>query len=202
MTDWLVQLEEGKSASADLARPEAEERSEEDEWSVPEDASALEDTAPVPARKAGESGSPAAETCVEDGQSIAADGRDEPADAYDWNELGNIHLKAGACDRAIAAYIKAIETAPDFGWPYSNLGLAYSHKGKYAEAIPLYRKSIELLKSKKEKAIAWNRMGDAYRRLNDHEHAVAAYKKAVELDSGTGSLLKRVRLSLLGNARA
>jgi tetratricopeptide (TPR) repeat protein len=120
----------------------------------------------------------------------------------EWNERGNICLKSGACDRAIDAYIKAIESAPDFGWPYSNLGLAYSHKGKYAEAIPLYRKSIELLETRKEKAIAWNRMGDAYRRLNDHKNATAAYQKAVELDSGTSSLLKRVRLSLLGNARA
>ncbi len=124
------------------------------------------------------------------------------SDLLVWNEQGNIHLKAGACDRAISAYIKAIETSPKFGWPYSNLGLAYSHKGKYAEAIPLYRKSIELLKTNKEKAISWNRMGDAYRRLNDHDNAVAAYQKAVELDTGAQSLLKRVRLSLLGNVHA
>ncbi len=202
MTDWLAQLEDGKAVTGDLVRSDAVERTADDEWSLPEESPALEDTAQTPARRAAHPAASATGPGIEDEQPIVTEDQDEPKDAYDWNELGNIHLKAGACDRAIAAYIKAVETAPDFGWPYSNLGLAYSHKGKYAEAIPLYRKSIELLKSKKEKAIAWNRMGDAYRRLNDHEHAVAAYKKAVELDSGTGSLLKRVRLSLLGNARA
>jgi tetratricopeptide (TPR) repeat protein len=133
---------------------------------------------------------------------VEVETEDAPGNALEWNEYGNIQLKSGACERAIDAYIKAIELSPGFGWPYSNLGLAYSHKGKYAEAIPLFRKSIELLKSNKEKAISWNRMGDAYRRLNDHDQAVAAYQKAVQLDSGVPSLLKRMRLSLLGNVRA
>ena len=132
----------------------------------------------------------------------SAPAEEEPQDAYEWNELGNIQLKAGSCDQAIRAYERAIEMEPEFGWPYSNLGLAYSHKGKYQEAIPLYQMSIELLRNNKEKAITYNRLGDAYRRLNDHDNAVKSYQKAVQLDTAGNSLLKRVRLSLLGNLRS
>ncbi len=106
------------------------------------------------------------------------------SDLVVWNELGNIYFKLGACEEAIAVYEKAIEVAPDFGWPYSNLGLVYAHQGQYAQAIPLYRRSIELFKNDRDKAITWNRLGDAYRRLNDPKNAMAAYQKAVQLDVG------------------
>jgi tetratricopeptide (TPR) repeat protein len=212
--DWMEEARRkfglGGATGAAQPDPEADEVQPQEEA-----ASSLEDTAQMPARRtkaapvpepapAPVEAQPRVETLVDESSAVEPAttwDEDQPRDAMEWNERGNICLKAGACDRAIDAYIKAIESAPDFGWPYSNLGLAYSHKGKYAEAIPLYRKSIELLETKKEKAIAWNRMGDAYRRLNDHKNATAAYQKAVELDSGTSSLLKRVRLSLLGNAR-
>ncbi len=101
-----------------------------------------------------------------------------------WNELGNLYFKLGALEEAIAVYEKAIEEAPAFGWPYSNLGLVYSRQGNYAQAIPLYRRSIELLRKEKDKAVSWNRLGDAYRRLNDTRNAMFAYQKAVELDVG------------------
>jgi tetratricopeptide (TPR) repeat protein len=209
MGAWLRELEEEQTASVNRSRamdPEPEAGDVPVESPQPEareqaEPSGLDDTVQTPARPRKAVAAPAASAASEPEQAEAAQAV-EPRDALEWNELGNIQLKAGACDRAINAYVKAIEMQPDFGWPYSNLGLAYSHKGKYAEAVPLYRKSIELLKSSKEKAIAWNRMGDAYRRLNDHEQAAAAYQQAVELDSGGSSLLKRMRLTLLGNARA
>ncbi len=209
LSDWLSELEDEKTISADSAifdqvfPEQAEAASDLKKEGLEEiDPDTLADTAPIPAVHPAEASLEEPEKTdpgidLDEDQTIV-----EPRTALEWNEQGNIHLKAGACDRAIAAYIKAIELSPKFGWPYSNLGLAYSHKGKYLDAIPLYRKSIELLKTNKEKAISWNRMGDAYRRLNDHDNAVFAYQKAVELDSGTHSLLKRVRMSLLGNVHA
>ena len=106
------------------------------------------------------------------------------SDLLVWNELGNIYFRIGACEEAMAVYEKAIEEAPAFGWPYSNLGLVYAHQGKYAQAIPLYRRSIELLQTDRDRAISWNRMGDAYRRMGDPKNAMAAYQKAVQLDVG------------------
>jgi tetratricopeptide (TPR) repeat protein len=106
------------------------------------------------------------------------------SDLLVWNELGTIYFKIGCFEEACTAFEKAIELAPECGWPYSNLGLTYAHQGKYADAISLYRKSVDLLKSSKDKAISWNRMGDAYRHLNDGNKAMMAYQKAVELDVG------------------
>ena len=51
--------------------------------------------------------------------------------AAEWNEHGNIHLKAGAFNDAIVAYTKAIELAPDACWPYiQNLAHVHYQKGK------------------------------------------------------------------------
>lgn len=133
--------------------------------------------------------------------SFAFDQDFNPSSAQEWNAVGNALLRVGAYDRAIAAYARAIALAPQDGWSYSNLALAYCYQRRYAEAIPLYQKSLELLRNRREKAIVWNRLGDAYRRLNDQERARAAYQQAAELDGHTSSLLRRARLLLLGNRR-
>jgi tetratricopeptide (TPR) repeat protein len=99
-----------------------------------------------------------------------------------WHELGNIYFNVGDYDKAIDAYGKVLKLDPGFGWLYSNLGQAYAHQGRNADAIPLYRKSLELLENDKEKAITWNRLGNAYRRLNDYENALAAFKLADEFN--------------------
>jgi len=98
-----------------------------------------------------------------------------------WNELGNIFAKAGTYDEAIQAYQKAIRLAPNFAWPYSNLALAHTHKANFTEAIPLYKKSIELFTDNKDKAVSWDRLGDAYRRMNVYKDAIAAYEIAKKL---------------------
>lgn len=106
----------------------------------------------------------------------------DPKNALLWNEQGNVYLNAGAYDEAINAYNQAIEQDHGFGWPYCSLAFAYSLQGKFEEAIPLYQKSIELLGNNKDKAVAWNRLGHAYRRLDDAGNAIVAYQRAIELD--------------------
>ena len=116
-------------------------------------------------------------------QEIESDGS-----ANVWNEKGNFHFKRGAYNDAIDAYNKAIQSDPSFGWPYSNLALTYLTQGQYAEAILLYQKSIALLNSAKDKAVSWNGLGNVYRRINDYPNAVAAYRKAAELDPETAGM--------------
>jgi superkiller protein 3 len=116
--------------------------------------------------------------------------------------LGNIYYNAEAYDEAIHAFKKAIELDQSYGWSYNNLASIYVHKGRYAEAIPLYQKGLQLLDETKDKALLWNRLGDAYRRLDECDKAAAAYQKAIELDPDNVSLLTRARFSLLGNCRA
>lgn len=99
-----------------------------------------------------------------------------------WNELGNLYFISGAYKQASYAYNRSIQLEGRFGRPYSNLAFAYVQQGKYAEAVDLYRSSIELLKDDKEKAVSWFRLGDVYRRLKDYRDAILAYQQADLLD--------------------
>jgi len=112
-------------------------------------------------------------------------------DALLWNEIGNIYLKMDLFDDAISVYLKSIELNPDSGWTYSNLAFSYFKKGEYGRAISLYRIGIPLLDNPQKLAITWNRLGDAYRSLKDIDNAVAAYKKAddLEIDPSLSSAL-------------
>lgn len=106
-----------------------------------------------------------------------------PTDGRSWYELGNLYFHTEAYDQAVEAFHKAIELEPQFGWPYSNLALTLVTQGKHADAIPLYQKSIELLEADKDKAMAWNRLGNVYRKLNQYEDALDAFHRADELDA-------------------
>lgn len=107
----------------------------------------------------------------------------DPDTAQNWLDLGDAQFKNEDFFDAISSYEKAISLDPKAGWPLSNLALTLVTQGKYEEAIPLYTASIELLPEDKDKAIIWNRMGNAYRKLNQYEDAFIAFQKADELDS-------------------
>jgi tetratricopeptide (TPR) repeat protein len=126
----------------------------------------------------------------------------ETKNAQVWNELGNVYLKSGSFDEAIAAYSKAIELERHFGWPYSNLALAYVEKDYLIEAVMLYQRSIELFTTDKDKAITWNRLGNVYRLMNDYDNAIAAYQTADELDPENSTLSLRSSFGLLGKLSA
>ena len=105
-----------------------------------------------------------------------------PDAAENWVELGDAQFKTGEYDQAIEAYSKAVTLDPEAGWPLGNLALSLVTQGKIEEAIPLYKKSIDLLTEVKDKAICWNRLGNAYRKINDYENAFHAFQAADQLD--------------------
>jgi tetratricopeptide (TPR) repeat protein len=131
-----------------------------------------------------------AETAAQDGARVleAVENQTVNAEALQWNEKGNTFFNQGAFDEAISAYNKASQLDRSFGMPYSNLALTYLTQGQYPEAILLYQKSIGLLVSDKDKALSWNGLGNAYRCINDYTNAVAAYRKAAELDPNTAGM--------------
>jgi len=106
----------------------------------------------------------------------------DPNNAQNWYELGNIHFRMEKYDEAVDDFNHAIDLDPGFGSPYSNLALTLVTQGKYVQAIPLYRKGIELLDEDKDRAVAWNRLGNLYRKLNEYELAIESFQKADELD--------------------
>jgi tetratricopeptide (TPR) repeat protein len=95
-----------------------------------------------------------------------------------WNEIGNLYFMCGAYEPAIHAYLRSIKLENSFGRSYSNLAMAYVQTGKYSEAIKLYRRGIELLSDKKEKAVTWNRLGILYRQVKEYNNALEAYQRA------------------------
>lgn len=102
-----------------------------------------------------------------------------------WNELGNLYFLSGSYNQAVHAYNKAIQLESGFGKPFSNLALTFTKQAKYEDAIPLYKKSLDLLTDDAEKAITWNRLGNVYRQLKKYEDAVVAYQCADVLRSNT-----------------
>jgi len=119
--------------------------------------------------------------------------------AKGWNNLGELLLKTGAVDKAIEAFLKAIEREPTFGRAFFNLARAHAAAGEYGESVPFYEKGIALLENDRDKAEAWNGLGNAYRKMNDYDKAISAYQKAVVLADEKVDLLTRARFSLLSN---
>jgi tetratricopeptide (TPR) repeat protein len=107
----------------------------------------------------------------------------DPSNAKNWYELGNIYFQMNDFENAVDAYTRSTQLAPDSGWAYNNLALTFVSQGKYKESISLYQQSIDLLQVDKDKAVAWNRLGNVYRKLNNYEQAVRAFTEADKLDS-------------------
>jgi len=59
-------------------------------------------------------------------------------------ELGNAHARLNEKEKAIWAYLKAIEANPGYDEIYSNLGIMYGETGKIPEAIEALNKSVEI----------------------------------------------------------
>ena len=122
-----------------------------------------------------------------------------PRDAKGWNDLGELFAKRGSAEEAINAFQQAIDLEPQDSQSYGNLARTLASQNKYEQAIPFYQKNIDLLQDNKEKAAAWNRLGNVYRKLNDYDNAIKAYQKAVVLADEGVDLLTRTRFSLLSN---
>jgi tetratricopeptide (TPR) repeat protein len=120
-------------------------------------------------------------------------GKDEshtdPNKARLWTRLGSTYMKAGAIDRAVDAYRKAVDMDPTDGQVYQQLAQVYVQKKEMAKAISYYGKSIDLFSSDQEKAITLSQIGDLYRQMQQFENAFETFEAAISLDPENETIL-------------
>ncbi len=102
--------------------------------------------------------------------------------AVTWDNLGNAYRASRNHEEAISAYRWARMLAPDYAWPYHNLGTVHGARGEYETAIPYFQQAIERHERDQDRAAAWNSLGDAYHALDRLEEAIHAYQRVIELN--------------------
>ena len=60
------------------------------------------------------------------------------------NELGAVLVELNRSEEAVLQFKKAIELNPKFPDPYNNFAVLLAGKGKFDQAIPLWRNAIRL----------------------------------------------------------
>ena len=95
-------------------------------------------------------------------------------------QQGNFLMTIGQIDRAIEAYLRAIELDPGSAKVYNNRGNAYEIKNDVDHAITDYTKAIKL---NPELAVAYSNRGVAYDIKGYTDQAIADLNKAIELKS-------------------
>lgn len=104
---------------------------------------------------------------------------DIAAEATGYNNLGNLYLKAGDYDNAIAAFKEAIEFNPNIPKPYNDAGYAYMMAGDLKKA----REYISLsLSANREYPFAHINMGILYTKEGNFRSAAKEYKTAIALN--------------------
>ncbi|OCR01911.1 hypothetical protein BCD67_05355 [Oscillatoriales cyanobacterium USR001] len=90
-----------------------------------------------------------------------------------WLQLGNILVKQGKLEDAIAVYRRVIEHNPDNPMAYYSLGECLAKLGQLEEAIAAYRQAIELSEQEKQKA-------STLEPTEDREEVIKRYRQAIE----------------------
>ena len=87
----------------------------------------------------------------------------------------------GDYDAAIAECHRAIETDPDFGNPYNDIGVYLIEKGRLDEAIPWLQKAMSAVRYDNP-AYPYFNLGRVWEMKHEFSRALASYQKAAEID--------------------
>ncbi len=96
------------------------------------------------------------------------------------NLIGKIYLFQGQHVKAIAKAEQAVELSPNSAYTVFNLGWILRCAGRPEEGIPLLKKAVRL--EAIPHAIEFDVLGRAYFLSGRYEEAIAAYRKAVDVD--------------------
>jgi len=132
--------------------------------------------------------------------------RFRPKAIYGWSGLGQVHVKKDRAREAILAFRKALAISPNAGHNWRRLAGVYGDHGQPDEAVKAYRVAMELYtieandhacqalrqgnkdQAKKAKGMreriagVWHSIGFTRSGQKQYEQAVAAYRKAIEID--------------------
>lgn len=105
---------------------------------------------------------------------------DHPRDPYGYLNRGAVEIDLKQYQACIDDSCKAMEMGKK---PYKsalyNLGLAYSHQGKYAEAIPKLKQALEMDNKDTD---AWCELGYCYGKSENWAEAKKAYLACLDVD--------------------
>ncbi len=99
--------------------------------------------------------------------------------AFAWFNLGNTHVQTGAYHRAIVAYRRSVEQAPNFARGYQLLGDVYFTIGATGEAVASYRRLLEIDNTSVR---AHQMLGESALRGGDVTTALRHFDAALKLD--------------------
>jgi hypothetical protein len=114
--------------------------------------------------------------------------RDDP---HYREELAIAYALAGKREAAIEQYRLLLQPHPDDAWFNLQVGILYIQTHDYRKAVPAYQKALANRKQLTETLVAdaYENLGIAYFYLCWREEAIAAFKKAAELNPGFATSL-------------
>jgi tetratricopeptide (TPR) repeat protein len=109
----------------------------------------------------------------------ASAGEDAALSAQEWFDKGRFLGEIGVYRKAIEAFSRTIELAPNAAHAYNNRGVSYSELGNYRLAIQDFNRAISL---KPEEAVFRFNRGIAFGREEELELAMKDFAQVVEMD--------------------
>jgi len=86
-------------------------------------------------------------------------------------------------DKAIFAFQRALENAPELASAHNNLGILFKQKGKAEQALSHYRKAVDLVPASAE---IYNNLGILLREMGRFQEAEKAYLRALRVKEDFG----------------
>ncbi|MFC1494397.1 tetratricopeptide repeat protein [Thermodesulfobacteriota bacterium] len=103
----------------------------------------------------------------------------DPSNPDLQQEIALVYQDIDEYDLALNHFKKAIQLKPDFSEAYNNLGVLYSEKGKFKEALESFDKAVSNILYTTPH-FAYHNMGLVYYRIKDNKKAIDYYNKAIE----------------------
>lgn len=96
-----------------------------------------------------------------------------------YDRLGNIGYETRNFNKAIGYYLKAIEWAPDYPYPYNSIGHIYSQMGQLGKAKPYFEKAVEI---RPDYPMYLRNLGFSYFALGNKREALKFLKRSLEMN--------------------